>query len=122
MKTIHEKQDFLQDVVAYIIGIEDHIQHYNSNSAANLKQKIYNGIDNIKCVSITCHLHPQSFFQVYNYYIPLLAVKFNLSYSEIVSFQSTFDAMAKTHYYFGAVADFIINAEKNWISLIIDDH
>jgi len=30
--------------------------------------------------------------------------------------------MAKTHYYFGAVAEFIINAEKNWISSIIDHH
>ena len=112
MKTIHEKQDFVQDVVAYIIGLEYHIQHYNSNSSTKLNPTIYNGIDNIKCVSTTCHLDPQSFFQVYNYYIPLIAVKFNLSYSEIVSFQSTFDAMSKTHYYFGSVAEFTINAEK----------
>ena len=75
-----------------------------------------------KCDSKTCHLDPHSFFQVYNYYILLLSVKFNLSYCEIVSLQSTFDAMAKTHYYFGAVAEFIINAEKNWISSIIDHH
>ena len=97
MKNIHEQQDFVQDIVAYVIGLEDQILHYNSDSASRLKPIIYTGVDDIKCVSTTCYVDPQSYFQVYNYYIPHLAVKFNFSYCEIVSLKSTFDAMAKSH-------------------------
>ena len=54
MKTIHEQQYFVQDVVAYIISLEDYIQHYNSDSAARLEPTIYTGVDDIKCVSTSC--------------------------------------------------------------------
>ena len=57
----------------------------------------------------TCPIDPFSFTQVYLYYVPLIAQKYNLSFLEIISVQTSFDYFAKSPYYFGCSAKMILS-------------
>ena len=88
---------------------------YLSSGAA----KTYTGFSRYDAKVYPCHLDPQSFHQIYKWYVPALAKRFNMSYGEVVSIQTTFDYMAKTHYYFGVVAEAILGAPRGFMDEII---
>ena len=122
IKSIHQREDFINDVVTYVTNLGTDEQHYTFDSISKLEPCIYTGIDGVKSNTTLCHLDPQSFYQIYLYFIPLLAVRFNLSYGEIVSVQTTFEVLAKSHYYFGLVSQFMLIADEQWITDIMSHH
>lgn len=122
LATVNHEYSFVNCVVSYVNGIDIASRVYTSESIRKLDSVTYSGIDSLDGVSTSCHLDPQSFFQIYLFYIPLLTKHFRLSFGELVSLQTTFDVMAKTHYYFGALSEYMLSVDVKWIHNIIQYH
>ena len=93
----------------------DGLREYNSSSFAALNRTMFVAIKDFPAWSQSCHLDPQSFYGVYKWYLPALARRFRLTIGEMILVQTTFDCMAKSHYYFGVTAEYLLYGEENQI-------
>ena len=82
----------------------------------------FDGFQGYEARAYPCHVDPQSFHMVYRWYVPALARRFRLSYGEVISVATTFDVMAKSHYFFSVVAESLLRANGEWMDTIMNHH
>ncbi len=108
LRTLQKEEAFISSVIGRLKQMPDASREYNATSLESLEPTSFVGIKDFPALSYNCHLDPQSFYGIYKWYLPALARHFRLSFGEIISVQTTFDCMAKSHYHFAVVAEYLV--------------
>ena len=122
LKTLDKEESFISCIVGQLKQMPDGLRKYNSSSLDALDPTTFVGITDFPARSYNCHLDPQSFYGVYKWYLPTLARRFRLSIGEMISVQTTFDCMAKSHYYFGVTAEYLLYGPRHMITQKLENY
>jgi hypothetical protein len=122
LRKVDQALPFVKYIIEWCSGLTESERQLSVASIHETHQRDYNDMTDYEASVHACHLDPQSFHLVYKWYLPKLTRRFRLSYGEIVSLQTTFDAMAKSHYYFGAAAASMLRAPTRLMDAIISEH
>ena len=99
-----------------------HPNYIISNHLSQKYTKTFEELISYKAYVNSTHVDPQSFHQIYRWYLMAISHCYHLSYGEIVSLQTTFDFMLKSHYYLGVVCESFLRMDVNVGNRILSFH
>ena len=109
LQSVSQVDQVITDIKKFITSLEPCKTKISFDTFNGLK---FEGFPGYSSTWGTCPIDPISFFQVYLYYIPLVAEKYHLSFLEVVSLQTCFDFYPKSPYYFGCTAEMLLGSKN----------
>lgn len=101
-----------QAVIDFLKKVPLHLQTFKRDSFQKGLLHTFSGLDGHGSIACACNLHPQSFHQIYLWHCLQMTDHFGLGFAELLSLQTTFDIMGKSHYLFGVACRLLISSTK----------